>query len=315
FKLSVAGRYDKSQNFEGRFTPRITGVYTVAPNNNIRASYQTGYRNPTTQDQYIDLAVGGGSTRLIGGLPASIAKYALYTNKPFTSESYRAFVASAASGTPNPALLSAYTFDAGGLRPERVKSFELGYKGLLDPSLLVDMYGYYSIYEDFIGGAEVYQNTGTLTAPTFVKFNVPVNVVGDVKTYGAAFGLDYLVGKFNFSGNASWNKLSDIPATFINNFNTPEWRFNLGVGSREIIKNVGFNVQYRWQDDFNWSSTFSTGIVPSYSTVDAQVNLKLPNVKSVIKLGGSNIANKYYYTSFGNPEVGAVYYLSFAFNP
>ncbi|MGF1925691.1 MAG: TonB-dependent receptor domain-containing protein, partial [Bacteroidia bacterium] len=68
FKVTVAGRYDKSKNFEGRLTPRVTGVYTVAPNNNLRMSYQTGYRNPTTQDQYIDLAVGGGSTRLIGGL-------------------------------------------------------------------------------------------------------------------------------------------------------------------------------------------------------------------------------------------------------
>ena len=74
-KLTLAGRYDKSENFEGRFTPRVTGVYTVAPNNNIRASYQTGYRNPTTQDQYIDLAVGGGSTRLIGGLPSIVEKY------------------------------------------------------------------------------------------------------------------------------------------------------------------------------------------------------------------------------------------------
>ena len=66
FKMTVAGRYDKSKNFKGRLTPRVTGVWTVAPNNNIRASFKTGYRNPTAQDQYIDLAVGGGSTRLIG---------------------------------------------------------------------------------------------------------------------------------------------------------------------------------------------------------------------------------------------------------
>ncbi|MBC7416686.1 MAG: carboxypeptidase-like regulatory domain-containing protein, partial [Pedobacter sp.] len=30
FKLTVSGRYDKSKNFEGRFTPRVTGVFTVA---------------------------------------------------------------------------------------------------------------------------------------------------------------------------------------------------------------------------------------------------------------------------------------------
>ena len=311
FKVTVAGRYDRNLNFEGRFTPRITGVWTVAPNNNFRASYQTGFRNPTAQDQYIDLAVGGGSTRLIAGLPESINKYNLNTNKGVTAASYTAFLASAAAGTPNPALLQSYTFAAEGLRPEFVQSFELGYKGLITKQLLIDAYAYYNIYEDFIGAVELYQN------PTAVatRFNVPVNIEGRVKSLGAAIGADYQVGKFNFNANTSYNKLNNLPTTIDNNFNTPEWRVNAGFGSKEIVKNFGFNVQYRWQQAFMWNSTFATGIVPSFATVDAQVNLKLPAVKSMIKLGGSNIANKYYQTSFGNPAVGALYYLAFTFNP
>ena len=311
FKVTVAGRYDKSKNFEGRLTPRVTGVYTISPNNNLRMSYQTGYRNPTTQDQYIDLAVGGGSTRLIGGLPESINKYNLNTNKGVLASSYKAFLASVAAGAPNPALLTAYTFDAGGLRPESVQSFEFGYKGLATPKLLIDAYAYYNVYKDFIGGVDLYQNPTT----TAVKFSVPVNLEGSVKSYGGAFGLDYQSGKWNYNGNASYNKIGDTPAEFDNNFNTPEWRFNLGVGNREIAKNLGFNVQYRWQDEFLWNSTFARGIVPSYSTFDAQVNLKVPSIKSMIKLGGSNILNKYYVTSFGNPQVGAIYYLGFTYNP
>lgn len=311
FKMTLAGRYDKNKNFEGRLTPRITGVWTVAPNNNIRVSYQTGYRNPTAQDQYIDLAVGGGTQRLIAGLPESINKYNLNTNKGVTAASYRAFLASVAAGSPNTALLKSYTFDAEGLRPESVQSFELGYKGLATKRLLIDAYAYYNIYEDFIGAVELYQNPTSSTT----KFSVPVNVAGKVKSYGGAFGLDYQVGKFNFNGNTSYNKLSDLPANNENNFNTPEWRFNAGVGSREIVKNFGFNVQYRWQDAFYWNSTFAVGDVPAFSTFDAQVNLKVPSVKSMIKLGGSNILNKYYQTSFGNPSIGALYYLSFTFNP
>jgi outer membrane receptor protein involved in Fe transport len=311
FKVTVAGRYDRNLNFEGRFTPRVTGVWTVAPNNNLRASYQTGFRNPTAQDQYIDLAVGGGSTRLIAGLPESINKYNLNTNKGVTAASYTAFLASAAAGTPNPALLQSYTFASEGLRPEFVQSFELGYKGLITKQLLIDAYAYYNIYEDFIGAVEIYQN------PTSgaTRFNVPVNIDGRVKSLGAAIGADYQVGKFNFNANTSYNKLNNLPTTIDNNFNTPEWRVNAGFGSKEIVKNFGFNVQYRWQQAFMWNSTFATGIVPSFSTVDAQVNLKLPAVKSMIKLGGSNIANKYYQTSFGNPAVGALYYLAFTFNP
>ncbi len=314
FKMTLAGRYDKSKNFEGRFTPRVTGVWTVAENNNIRASYQTGFRNPTTQDQYIDLVVAG-TTRLIGGIPSSLQKYNLYDNVPVTAKSYRAFLASVASGTPNPGLLQQYHFDKGGLRPESVQSFEIGYKGLPTSSLLIDAYAYYNIYEDFIGGIEVYQNPiATPTAPT-TTFQLPVNMAGKVKSYGGAIGLDYQVGKFNLSGNTSYNKLGKVSDTFENNFNTPEWRVNLGIGSREIVKNFGFNVQYRWQDEFYWNSSFATGTVPSFSTFDAQVNLKVPSVKSVIKLGGSNILNKYYITSFGNPQVGGLYYISYTFNP
>jgi len=315
-KFTFAGRYDKSMNFEGRFTPRITGVFTVAKNNNIRASYQTGYRNPTTQNQYIDLSVGGGSQRLIGGLPEIMfGKYNLNNNKAFTDVSYRAFLASAATGTPNPALLQQYTFDARGVRPESVQSYELGYKGLILPNLLIDAYGYYNTYKDFITAVDVYQNVGTLASPTFVKFGVPVNAEGEVNSYGAALGLDYLVGNYNFSGNVSYNQIGDLPVNYINDFNTPKVRFNLGFGNKEIIKNFGFNISYRWQDKFYWNSSFASGNVPAYSTLDAQVSYKIPSVKSSIKLGGSNILNKYYITSYGNPAAGAIYYLAFSFNP
>lgn len=312
-KLTFAGRYDKSQNFEGRFTPRITGVFTVAKDNNIRVSYQTGYRNPTTQNQYIDLSVGGGSQRLIGGLPEIMfGKYHLDSNKPFTDVSYRAFLASAAStGTPNPALLQQYNFNAKGVRPESVQSYELGYKGLILPNLLIDAYGYYSIYKDFITAVDVYQNVNG----SFVKFGVPVNAEGEVTSYGAALGLDYLVGKWNMSGNVSYNQIGDLPVNYINDFNTPKIRYNLGLGNKEIIKNFGFNVSYRWQDQFYWNSSFASGQVPAYSSLDAQVSLRIPSVQSVVKLGGSNVLNKYYITSYGNPMAGAIYYVGLTFNP
>lgn len=304
FKVTVAGRYDKSQNFEGRFTPRVTGVWTVAKNSNIRASYQTGFRNPTTQNQYIDLSVGGGSQRLIGGIPEFLNKYNLLTNKPYTEASYRQAVAGAGP-------LVQYDFDARGVRPESVQAYELGFKSLLGSNLLLDVYGFINEYKDFITGTNVYQ----LNGGSFVKFGVPVNAKGKVTTYGGALGLDYVKGKYTLSGNVSYNKLNDLPADYNNDFNTPTIRYNLGLSNREVFKNVGFNVNYRWQDKFMWFSSFAGGEVPAFGTVDAQVNLKVPSINSVIKVGGSNILNKYYITSYGNPEAGAMYYVSLAFNP
>jgi outer membrane receptor protein involved in Fe transport len=310
-KLTLAGRFDKSTNFKGRFTPRIAGVYTVAENNNIRLSYQTGYRNPTTQNQYIDLSVLGGQSRLIGGIPESLSKNDLYNNKGILRKDYNAYLASAAAGTPDPSILTRlYTFDAEGLRPESVQSFELGYKGLIDNRLLIDAYGYYNTYTDFITAITLYRpSTGT------GSYSIPVNARGDVNTYGAALGLDYLIGKYTATGNVSYNQIGDLPAEYDNDFNTPTVRYNLGLSNREIVKNVGANIQYRWQDGYNWFSSFAAGPIPAFSTVDAQVNFKVPAYKSVIKVGGSNLLNKYYRTSFGNPEAGALYYVSLTYNP
>lgn len=312
-KLTVSGRYDKSSNFDGRFTPRITGVYTVAKNNNIRVSYQTGYRNPTTQNQYIDLSVGGGSQRLIGGIPEILNKYSLFTNQAFTDVSYRAFLAAAAAGKPDPTLLKGYNFNAKGVRPESVQAFEVGYKGLLGPKFLIDAYAYYNIYKNFITAVDVYQRN--TDGSGFTKFGVPVNAAGKVTSYGAALGIDYLLANYNLSGNISYNNIGDIPDNYINDFNTPKIRYNLGLAKRELIKNVGFNVNYRWQGKFYWNSSFASGNVPAFASLDAQVNLKIPSVSSMIKIGGSNVLNKYNFTSYGNPAVGAIYYVAYAFNP
>lgn len=312
-KLTVSGRYDKSTNFDGRFTPRVTGVYTVARNNNIRVSYQTGYRNPTTQNQYIDLSVGGGSQRLIGGIPEILNKYSLFTNQAFTDVSYRAFLAAAAGGNPDPTLLKGYNFNAKGVRPESVQAFEVGYKGLLGPKFLIDAYAYYNIYKDFITAVDVYQRN--TDGSGFTKFGVPVNATGKVTSYGAALGIDYLLGNYNLSGNISYNNIGDIPDNYINDFNTPKIRYNLGIAKKELIKNVGFNVNYRWQGKFYWNSSFASGDVHAFGSLDAQVNLKIPSVNSMIKIGGSNVLNKYNFTSYGNPAAGAIYYVAYAFNP
>jgi outer membrane receptor protein involved in Fe transport len=42
-----------------------------------------------------------------------------------------------------------YNFSSA-LRPEKSQSIELGYKGLILPNLLVDVYGYSTQYKDFI---------------------------------------------------------------------------------------------------------------------------------------------------------------------
>ena len=308
-KLTGSLRYDKNQNFEGRLTPRISGVFTVAPNNNIRVSYQTGYRNPTTQEQYIDLLLRA-NTRIIGGLPELIDKYNLNTNKGYTFQSFQQYAA-----TGNPAVLQQYTFSQ--FKPESVQAYEIGYKGLISPKLLLDAYYYYNQYKNFIANQILIQNPtpgNPAGLANYQVFTTYVNNPGTVKTNGYAVGADYQLYKFNLTGNVSYNKLTSSDNGLANQYNTPAYRYNLGINSSNIYKNLGFNVQYRWQDQFLWQSSFVTGTVPAFGTVDAQVSYKITSAKCTLKVGGSNVLNKYYVTSYGNPQIGAVYYVSLLFD-
>lgn len=312
FKLTGAIRYDKNENFEGRFTPRVSGVFTAAGNHNLRASYQTGFRNPTTQNQYIDLLVGGSSgVRLIGGLPEIITKYNLNANKGYTLASVNRF-----RQTGNAADLQRYTF--GEFKPESVQAYEIGYKGLFNNTFLLDVVYYRNAYKDFISTLILLQPTvaQTPTDPlgTPRTISTTVNNTNTVIANGVTLGGDYLAGKYTISGNTTWNKLKNDDTVLNSEFNTPEWRVNLGLAGQRLFKYLGFNINYRWQDDYTWVSSFAAGKVDAFGTVDAQVNYKFKGNRSMLKIGGSNIFNNYYRTSFGNPSVGGIYYVSILFD-
>ena len=112
------------------------------------------------------------------------------------------------------------------------------------------------------------------------------------------------------SGNVSHNNIRTNKSNdmFVTGFNTPTWATNLSFGNREIIKNVGFNIVWKWQDEFFWESPLANGQVPSYNVFDAQVTLRAPKLKSTIKLGGSNILNHRYIQYAAGPTIGGLYY-------
>ncbi len=72
-KLTGSIRYDKSEFFDGFVSPRISAGLTVNRDHNIRASVQTGFRNPTTQDLFIGLDTG--QYVLVGSAPDNLERY------------------------------------------------------------------------------------------------------------------------------------------------------------------------------------------------------------------------------------------------
>lgn len=297
-KLTVSGRYDKNQNFKGRFTPRATAVVKVANNNNIRLSYQTAYRFPSTQQQWINLLVGG-SLQLIGGNQSFRDFYNLNGNPVYE----------VLNGVPTSNVVTVTDF-----KPEAVTSYEIGYKGLLfKDKLLIDAYGYYGQYQNFITRQVVMQNPTT----TRKLFSIPINSAEKIKTFGFGIGIDYrLPSNFSIGANLSSDELRDVPPGFQTFFSTPKYRTNVTLANSGFgkSKRFGFSVVYRWMDAFLYESDFASFNLPAIHTVDAQVSYKLPKTRSIIKIGGNNILNQYYIQGAGNPAIGGLYYVSYAHN-
>jgi outer membrane receptor protein involved in Fe transport len=312
-KITVAGRYDKSTNFTGRFTPRVTAVFQVAKDNYIRASFQTAYRFPSNQNQYIDLLTG--SARLIGGLPQFITYYQL--NNTSTGPTYdTASLGEYSRGGPPP---TQYQFKE--FKPETVSSWEIGYKGIIDEKLFIDIYGFYAQYTNFIGLTVLVKNPFPLGSPVPVinrynTFGIYTNSSNKVNTVGAGIGLQYTLPKgFFVDGNLAYNNLSNADANVLTQFNTPKIKFNISFGNYMIKKLFGFNLTYRWQDSYEYQSSFISGTTPSFGVLDAQISMKLPKMNnSMIKIGASNILNHYYTDAIGNPQVGGLYYVSLGYN-
>jgi outer membrane receptor protein involved in Fe transport len=196
-------------------------------------------------------------------------------------------------------------------KPETMRSFEIGYKGLIKNKLLIDAYAYLGSYKDFIGRIGLYQPA------TNQAFSIVVNSSNKVKTHGFGLGMDYRMrNNYSVFVNMYSDVITDVPAGFKSYFNTSKYRVNAGFANDGLGKNkrAGFNVMMRWQDAFNWEGELANGPVNAFTTVDAQVSYKFPKINSTIRLGGTNIFNHYYKNAYANPAIGGLYYIGFIYN-
>lgn len=342
-KLTGSVRYDKSELYDGFFSPRVSAAYFFNRNHNLRFSLQTGFRNPTTQDLFIGLDAG--RAILVGSAADNLDRYSrdyaisataqnLYgqpatinqTGRAAYENSYTASSVEALAATGNPGVLQVSNPDI--VRPEQVTSMEVGYRGKLG-NVTLDMSAYYNQYKDFISGENVvapfYGTVGdnslsvaAIAAGDYQVYQAYTNSPVDVNSYGGSAMLTAKVlEKFDFTANYTYTK-QDFDRTlypdFRTNFNTPEHKVKASFGSTELVDNFGFNVAWRWSDDYFWEAAFGDGEVPSFSTVDAQINYTIPSLKSTIKLGAANLGGYDYFTAFGTGLIGSQYYLSLTIN-
>ena len=356
-KLTGSIRYDKAKNYDGNYSPRVSFVYALdkAKNHNLRGSFQTGFRNPSTQDQYIGFNIG--NRVLIGSAPDNLTRFsedlqispaggggfvtlngenAYYDS--FTKDSFLLFDAAYRSGPPSglanaAALLVKADVDI--VKPEQVKAFDLGYRGNIK-GFALDINGYYNIYNDFIGNLNVitpYYGTAE-TNPTdfsstsaavslanrdFREYQLYTNTDVVVKSYGFGLGITKKIYKnFEFSGNYNFSDFEfdkSKDANFEASFNTPKHRVKATIGNDKLFGNLGLSVSGRWNSEYLWESSFADGIIEEATVIDVQANYAIKSLKSILKIGATNIGGKEYGQVLGAGLIGQQYFLSLTITP
>jgi len=305
-RITGAFRFDKNQNFKSQYTPRfsLVGFLDEKREHSIRGTFQTAYRFPSTSDQWIDLDVGLYKT--IGGMEPIRSKYG-FDSIPIYPMSGRNPVTDKPITENGPIIVPL-------LAPEKVTSSEIGYKGLLlEKKLFLDTYAYYNKYKGFQATQLVAQLAEDIGAKEDQYYETYFTTDEPVSSWGWALGIDYMtpIGML-IKSNVAYNKLLEsIESPGVEaRFNTPAYRANLSVGHHAIIPNLGFNLNLHWQNSFLWEGSFGAGQIPATTTLDAHVSYKVSKIKTTFKLGGSNILNNYYTTSFGSAQIGGLYYIS-----
>lgn len=356
-KFTGSIRYDKSQNFKGNYSPRVSLVYSGGQNknHNFRGSFQTGFRNPTTQDQYIGFNVG--NAILLGSAPDNLTRYsetlpiATAVGQAFAggtsvtinglnayNNSYTASSIAAFSATGNTALLRKTNVDF--VKPEEVKAFEVGYRSYIN-NTSIDINGYYNEYNNFIGNLNVVaplygtaqdapnaaggptdlgtQSLHALQNGNIRAFQLYTNTDLKIRSLGFGFGLSRKVYQdFEVGVNYNYAQFDFDQAkdpSFEAGFNTPKHRVKASIGNEKLFKNFGFNVSGRWNSEYLWQSTFADGVIASATVIDAQLNYNIPSLRSTLKVGASNIGGKEYGQVLGAGLIGQQYFASWTINP
>lgn len=337
-KLSASVRFDKNENFDGQFSPRASAVYQLDNDGThfIRTSYQTGFRNPATQSQYIALDLGVAT--LVGGVKDNIDNYTLdvygdgsliFTGDELYNNSYTQSSVEAFAATGDVTVLEAS--DIAYVKPEQIQTVEVGYRGIFEQKLSIDFNVYYSSYDDFQANTNVLvPNTGDVNDHTtwsgaqdiatgqYKVFQLYSNASGKVTSWGMGVDLSYnLPANYVVSGNYNYADFEiddDANPDLIPGFNTPKHRFGASVSNRNVYNNIGFNITTRWSDSYKWEASFGDGNIDSYTVTDLQITYSIRKYNAFVKFGGANIFNQEYIQAHGAPSVGAQYYVSIQFN-
>ncbi|MBS7787799.1 TonB-dependent receptor [Flavobacterium sp. CYK-55] len=303
-KFTGSARYDKSKNFDGNVSPRLSLVYSAGENrnHNFRASFQTGFRNPSTQEQYIGFNIG--NIVLIGSAKDNLTRYsetlpvaegspavgqiyaqgdtAIMTGVNAYDNSYTAasvqafsnFLKNNPGNTPGAAALLRKT-NVDYVKPEQVKAFEVGYRGQLK-DFTYDLSAYYNTYTDFIGNLNV-------IAPYYGKATQTFDFTFDAPNYLN----NPEVQSLHALGNENYRVYQ-----LYTNTDVEIKSFGFGAGfSKKLPANFEFGANYNYAQ-FDFDQAKDPSFEAGFNTPKHRVKASISNDK-LFKNFGFNLSGRW----------------------
>ncbi|QCK16876.1 hypothetical protein DCC35_20130 [Mangrovivirga cuniculi] len=263
FKFVGAARIDKHDYYDTQFSPRLA-LTAKAGKGNFRMTYSRAYAAPSIQFMEFLFPFAGGA--IIGSGEG-------LTTREFTQSLIDGSITYGDTRTIDP------------LQPEKVNTFEFGYKGMLAEKLAVDFTSWYSKSRDFLSPAvslfQVNPAELTITGEQIIKkgdtdipeeygnLHITYLNYGEVSSYGADIGLTYFINnKFSIGAKYMYfdsditdeDKFEDDPA--LENL-APETRAALRtLNAPNHRANFNFSAANLFDDKF--SASVNVRIVPEY---------------------------------------------------
>lgn len=329
-RMQITGslRLDKNQNFDLQVSPRLALSYAAGEKRNhvVRVAYNSGFRPPTLEQQYGRLNLNAASR--IGGTPDVLDYYNLRGNF-YDPQSIINFLTKAGQGASvEEAAKQLKLIELKALQPEIARSLEVGYRMNLSEKLLLDGYVYgtynYNLVTEVAGIGPMPGYVGVYTPQEILKrqflFNkVYTNLEKRITTYGAAARIAYNFNthyslELNYGYN-DYEVAEEIKSIITADFALPKHIGRVAFTGRNLAKHFGFLGAANYAAAYDASiAGIANYSVPAYLTVDAQLSYKVPSIKTIFKIGGTNILNnRHIHTPFSG-TIGALVYGQISFD-
>jgi iron complex outermembrane receptor protein len=323
-QLVAAARLDGNSDYDTQFSPKGSVVYTATPGHNIRATYNRAYTTPTILQSHAYIPVD---------LSAVAPGYALLIRGNTDGYEIR---------DPNGNVLNTIN----PTDPEEVNSMELGYKGVFGEKLFVDIVGYYSWYQNFIGSSQVadgfntiaYQDGQPVLAPnstatllqTFINF-------GEAEVQGFDIGMNYYFNeRYSLSASMSTIKLTDFTNETNDTqlpLNTPPLKIKSSFTAKQLFSSNSLQSPFlklsgRWQDSYQYVSGYWNSNVllsndgdltdkeelPSKFELDLSLGFDIADTGLSVQGSVNNIFDTEKVDILGTAPLGRTFWLSVKYN-